>query len=255
MTLSICSTRINPTFLLKGIDIHRLIAEYQMGAFNRPWTYKKKIKIAQTTTSLAPKYGDSNKDPIFSVKDKHNSNVVFATSGHNDFEVFTRTGGALPVGGRCGLCGDDFIQTALGYPIGYQEQILLLNQQEEPLRARYRITYIFWVEGRFCSFECALGYIRLILARPADFRDPTLRDSERMLKILFSLTYPHVKTPLRPAQDPRLLQSNGGSLTKEQWQDTSHVYVRTDRVLLIPAKVEYLQQNFASQTSIVNYKD
>jgi hypothetical protein len=249
------ATRITPTFLLKGVDIHKLIAEYQRGAFNRPWTYKKKIKIAQTSTSLAPSYGNSNKDAIFSVKDKHNSNVIFATSGHNDFEVFTRTGGNLPVGGRCGLCGDDFTQTALGYPIGYQEQIMLCNQSDDPLKAHYRLIYVFWVEGRFCSFECTLGYIRLILARPADFRDPTLRDSERMLKMLFSLTYPDIKTPLRPAQDPRLLLSNGGSLTKEEWQDTRHVYVRTDRVLLIPAKVEYLQQNFSSQHSLLNYKE
>jgi hypothetical protein len=249
------ATRITPTFLLKGVDIHKLIAEYQTGAFNRPWTYNKKIKLSQTTTSLAPKYGVSNKDPIFSVKDKHNCNVVFATSGHSDFEVFTRTNGNLPVGGRCGLCCDDFTQTALGYPIGYREQIILSNNQEDPSKAQYRIVYAFWVEGRFCSFECALGYIRLILARPADFRDPTLKDSERMLKLLFSLTYPENKMPLRPAQDPRLLLSNGGSLTKEQWQDTRHIYVRTDRVLMIPAKVEYLQQNFNPQASIVNYKD
>lgn len=252
------ATRITPTFLLKGVDIHRLIADYQAGAFNRPWTYKKKIKLSQTSTSLAPKYGVSNRDPIFSIKDKHNSNVVFATSGHNDFEVFTRTGGNLPIGGRCCLCGDDFDQTALGYPIGYQEQLILPNNQEDPLKARYRIMYVFWVEGRFCSFECALGYIRLILARPADFRDPTLKESERLLKLLFSLTYPDNKTPLRPAQDPRLLQSNGGSLTKDQWQDTRHVYIRTDRVVLIPAKVEYLQQNFSSNTpigAIITYKD
>jgi hypothetical protein len=144
----------------------------------------------------------------------------------------------------------------LGYPIGYQEQLILPNNLEDG-PARYRIMYVFWVEERFCSFECALGYIRLILARPADFRDPTLKESERLLKVLFSLTYPENATPLRPAQDPRLLQSNGGSLTKEQWQDARHVYIRTDRVLLIPAKVEYLQQNFSTtQTgSIISYKD
>lgn len=249
------ATRINPTFLLKGIDIHKLIADYQNGAFNRPWTYNKKIKLSHTTTSLAPKYGMSNKDPIFCVKDKHNCNVVFATSGHTDFEVFTRNNGTLPVGGRCSFCNEDFTQTALGYPIGYREQLILVPNQEEPSKSQYRIVYVFWVEGRFCSFECALGYIRLIMSRPADFRDSTLKDSERMLKLLYSMSYPDNKKTLRPAQDPRLLQINGGSLTKEQWQDSRHIYVRTDRVLMIPAKVEYLQQNFNTQVSILNYKE
>ena len=60
---------------------------------------------------------------------------------------------------------------------------------------------------------------------------------------------------LRPAQDPRLLRLNRGSLTKEEWQDQRHIYIRTDRILMIPAKVEYIQQNFLNPVMAIDYRD
>jgi hypothetical protein len=239
-----------PTFLLKGVDPNKILADYQAGVYSRPSTLKSKIHIAQNTCILAPTYGTSNQDPIFSVRDRNNCSVIIATTGHSDFEVFTRTGGDLPTGGRCEHCRDEFDHTVIGYPIGYQEQTILTNDSTDPRDAHYRVLYVFWVEGRFCSFECALGYLRLMLGRPADYRDTTLRDSERMLKHLHKLTYP-TAGPLRPAQDPRLLRSNGGSLSREEWQDQRHIFVRTDRILMIPAKVEYVQQNFMNPAMAV----
>lgn len=237
------ATRVMPTFLLKGVDPNKILADYQAGVYSRPIAPKSKIRIAQNTSILAPTYGSTNQDPVFSVKDRNNNSVVIATTGHSDFEIFTRTGGDLPVGGRCEHCRDEFNHTVIGYPIGYQEQTILTNDSTDPKQAHYRVLYVFWVEGRFCTFECALGYLKVMLGRPADYRDTTLRDSERMLRHLHKLTYP-TATSLRPAQDPRLLRSNGGSLTREEWQDQRHVFVRTDRILMIPAKVEYVQQNF-----------
>lgn len=242
------ATRVMPTFLLKGVDPSKLLADYQAGVFSRSTSQKTRIRIAHNTTILAPNYGTSNQDPVFAVKDRNNNSVIVATSGHSDFQVFTSTGGDLPVGGRCEHCRQDFDNIVVGYPIGQQEQTVLMNDTDDPKQAIYRVLYVFWVEGRFCSFECALGYLRLMLVRPADYRDTTLRDSEKMLKYLHKLTYP-TAGPLRPAQDPRLLRSNGGSLSREEWQDQRHIFVRTDRVLMIPAKVEYIRQNFINTPS------
>lgn len=237
------TTRINPTFLLKGVDPDKLLQDYENGFFNRPVPRKHKISIAQNTALLAPVYGTNNHCPVFSMKDKNNASVVIATTGHLDYEVFTKTGGNLPCGGRCDYCKEDFTCLAVGYPIGYREQTVLTNDSNDIHEARYRVLYVFWVDGEFCSFECALGYVKQILNLPADYRDTSLRDSESLLKILYKLTYPNAPV-LRPAQEPRLLRSNRGSLTSEEWKDNKHVYIRTDRVLMIPAKVEYVQNNF-----------
>lgn len=246
------ATRVTPTFLLRGVDPNKLLLDYQSGFFSRPIGQKQKIKIAQNTAILAPTYGSTNYSPVFCIKDKNNCSVIIATTSHSDFEVFTKTGGQLPTGGRCDFCKDDFKDVAIGYPLGYQELTVLTNYDKDVSKSRYRILYTFWVEGKFCSFECSLGYIRLILSRPADQRDTTLRDSERMLKMLYKLMYP-TAGPLRPAQDPRLLKTNSGSLSKDEWQDTRHIYIRTDRILMIPAKVEYIQQNFLNPIAAIEY--
>lgn len=152
------------------------------------------------------------------------------------------------MGGRCDFCKKDYPHTTMGYPVGYQELTVLTNDDPNPRNAHYRILYAFWVEGEFCSFECTLGYIKIILSRPSDYRDTTIRDSEKLLKILYKLMYPTAQ-PLRPAQDLRLR----GSLTDEEWKDPRHVYVRTDRILMIPAKVEYVQQNFLNPVISIDY--
>jgi hypothetical protein len=245
------ATKIIPTFLLKGLDHRQVVADYKAGVFNRPVGPKSKITIASTGAILAPTYSSSNTAPVFCVKDKNNGSVVIATTGHRDFEIFTTNNGSLPVGGRCEYCKYDFETDAVGYPIGHQETLVLTNDTPDPHAGVYRTIYSFWVEGQFCSFECALGYVRNILSRPSEYRDTTIRDSERLLKLLYKLTYPEASI-LRPAQDPRLLQFNGGSLTREAWQHEQHVYVRTDRVLMIPAKVEYIQHFFINQVVTID---
>ncbi len=237
------ATRVMPTFLLKGVDPAKLLSDYHAGVFSRPIPVKAPIRVAHNSSVLAPTYGTSNQDPIFTIKDRNNNSVVIATSNHAPFETFTSSGGTLPKGGRCEFCRDDFEHTIIGYPLAYEEETILTPSMEDPTQSVYRVIYIFWVEGRFCSFECCLAYVRNTMMRPADHRDTMIRDSERMLKLLHKLSYP-ASGSLRTAQDPRLLKCNGGPLSREEWLDQRHTFVRTDRVLMIPAKAEYIQQNF-----------
>lgn len=246
------TTRHTPTFLLKGLDPNKLLADYLAGIYQRQPKEKSKIKITQNNEILAPTYGTTNYAPIFSVKDKNNCSIIIATTGHKNFEVFTRTGGSLPVGGRCDFCKQDFIHEAIGYPIGYQELTVLTNDDVDPKNARYRVLHIFWTDKDFCCCECALGHLQLIMTQPSEYRDTTLRDSDRLLRLLHKLMYPNAGI-LRPSQDPKLLRENGGSLTKEQWSDSRYIYVRTDRVLMIPAKVEYIRQNFSAPGTTIDY--
>lgn len=244
------STRVTPTFLLKGLDPNRLLADYQSGVFSRDPTTKSKILISKNTAILAPTYGTSNRDAVFCVKDRNNCSVIIATTGHVNFEVYTRTGGQLITGGRCDFCKEDFPQIAIGYPVAFQEYTVLMNDSGND--SRYRIIYTFWTEGEFCSFECALAEVRRMLSKSSEYRDTTVRDSEKMLKMLYKLMHPTADV-LRPNQDRKLLQSNRGSLSKEVWKDPRHIYVRTDRILTIPAKIEYVQQNFLNPATTIDY--
>lgn len=241
------ATRVNPTFLLKGIDPNVVIRDYVQGKFSRQPIQKEKIQIAHASSIIAPTYGNSNHLPVFAVQDRNNGKVIYATTGHEDLEVFTRTGDMPETGGRCLYCVRDYTGMRTGYPIAYQEQTVLTNASMDPRDAKYRVFYTFWVEGSFCSYECALSYLNLHGNKSADYRDPTMRDAEQMLHQLYNLIHPNSGV-LHPSQDHRLLKCNGGSLTDAEWGDVKHQYRRTDRILLIPAKVEYLQQHFPGHT-------
>jgi hypothetical protein len=214
---------------------------------------KKLIKISQSANILAPTYGtNSTESPVFSIKDRNGSSIIVATSNHATFEVFTRAGGELPVGGRCDNCKEDFPHTAVGYPVAYREMNILTNAEHDVNNAQYRIMYIFWTEGCHCSFECALTVVQSFVNRPSNYRDNAMDEHERTLKLLYKLTYPN-SGPLRPAKDRRLYaNSNQGSLTKNEWLDSKHIYIRSGRVLVIPAKVEYFRHNFETHQMPLN---
>lgn len=240
-------TRIMPTFLLKGVEVNKLLADYKAGMFANLET-NTKIIITASNKILPPQYGTSNADPVFCIKDRNNCNIVVATTNHSDFQVFRKTGAISQTGGRCEYCHDDFTTTVVGYPLNFRESVVLTNENGV---SKHRILYTFWVDGKFCSFECALGYIQNILARPADYRDFSHRDCERWLRLLYKLTYPNSKL-LKAAPDPRLLISNGGSLTREEWQNGQHTFTRTDRVLIIPAKVEYIRHDIQNVVGLLD---
>jgi hypothetical protein len=234
------TTIITPTFILKGINPTSVLQDYERGFFTRPIQKKQKITILQNSLILSSNYSSSSNDGIFAIKDKNNSTVIFACTGHSDFEIFNTTGENI-IGGRCEFCRDDFTNAAVGCPLAYKENMVLTNSDgNKPI---YKIYYSFWVEGRFCTFECALAYIQNILNKPSVNRDTTMRDSEKLLKSLYKLIHPE-STSLRPSQEPRLLKVNGGSLTREEWSDKKHIFKRTDRVHMIPAKVEYVRADF-----------
>lgn len=243
------AVRVAPTFLLKGVDPKEVLKSYYEGKYTRQPNIKSKITIANNTAIIAPIYGNDSSSPIYCIKDRHNSTVIIATSNHANYELHNKTGDQLPIGGRCKSCMEDFDHITLGYPLAYRETSLLTNVEgSEPV---YRTIYSFWLEGTFCSFECVASYIIKVLSQPADNRDTTMRDSYRMLTLLFTLMHPNAG-PLRPAQDSILHVREGGSLTDEQWKDKRHIYVRTNRIHIAPLKTEYIQQQF-SEPSIIGH--
>lgn len=225
------AVKINPTFLLKGVEPNRVLIDYNDGVFNRATSEIMMTKFVGGGTKdvLAPTYSKSNKEAIFAIKDRNNNDIVLASSNHKSFEVYTKTGGDLRTGGRCKYCLADFQHTIIGYPLAHEEHMYLINNT-------YKYKDVFWVEGCFCSFECAAGFLEMFHET-----DVTRAHSRELLEYLYKLTYP-LNGSLISKNDPDLLDIHGGSLTYEQWSDKRHKYLRTDRIILIPAKTIFLKQ-------------
>lgn len=100
--------------------------------------------------------------------------------------------------------------------------------------------FVFWVEGCYHSYECGLATCFKNAALPTCHRDPNYSDSEAWLRQMYKLAYPDAP-PLRAAPDRRLHAARHGPLDPEKYENRHHVYRRTTRCLLIPAKVEYVE--------------
>lgn len=228
------SIRIFPTFLLKGVDPVKLVSDYKSGKFSRDKQEKKQIEIMEVISPLSPVYSEDRNKGMFIIKDRNNTSIVIATSNHANYVTYRKTGSTIK-GQICRVCFDEVKEEAVGYPIFFYEEVYFTQDE------RAQIKYHFLTEGFFCSFECALRHVRRNMSLQANFRDITMRDSERWLLFLFKLMHPD--EILREAQDPDLLLPTG-SLTREEWSDKKHVYIKTDRIVITPAKVEYVRSNF-----------
>ena len=226
------------TFLLKGVNPIKLMDEYKKGVHSIIPDNVKKFPLEKTNKLIASMYSSCSDDPIYSMKDKNNNTVIIATTGSKNYELYMENDGdPPPVGGICDFCKCHFDHQNVGYPIAHEEYTLLVNSDNP----HYTLHYVFWMYGETCSLSCSLSEIRKLQGKTADFRDSTSRNSEYMLHKLFKLMYPNEEV-LRPSQDPKLLITNKGSLTREEWQDHNFLYKKTDRVLMMPIKMEYLQK-------------
>ncbi len=227
---------VNPTIFLRGIEPMKILTNYKNGMYNRPVIVKSKIVVAEFQQILAPTYSSDTESGVFSLKDRNNSDVVIATSGNVAYQV-CRHNGIAPCSNRCDSCKRDFDHKSLGYPVNFEEVTLPIVDDHGV--TRHRVVYVFYVEGEFCGFECALFYIREHLSSSASFRDVNMNDSERWLRLLYDLTYPNGEK-LRPANNPRLLISNGGSLTENEWK--TKVFIPNGRVVMVPVRRDFILQ-------------
>jgi hypothetical protein len=231
--------RLELTFFLKGINRDKLIKDYQSGFFNRPIIQKNKLITVAQNSIIAPTYSDDSKEAIFTIKDRHNVKLIITSEGHVEHGNFLKTG-TLSKGGRCKCCMEDYDYFMPGYPIAHEEHTILSLD-----RKSYEIVHIFWVtSSNFCSFECELQFINERLSRPLTYRDSASAESGRLLKMMYRLIYPG-NGPLIAANDPVLLENQKGGLTQTEWKDRRHKYIRTDRIVLMPVKTEYLRQQLS----------
>ena len=231
---------------------------------------KKNIKVSNDRSMIAPTYGTSYHDDTMSFRDSNNSVIIVAFSNqqnytsymkddlcHSDSDVVPsmrnvssnygntsnnvsnvgdNNNSQKKNGGRCDYCKQDFKGRVYGYPVDCRE-VSYLDENDT-----YRIHYVFWEEGEFCKRSHALGYLRKFEGRDYLNRRIVTNDSESYLKHLHKLECPNDVLECPP--DFRLLKENGGSLTKEIFDDKRHSWKEIPRVILCPAKIPSIEFKF-----------
>jgi len=213
--MSTNKNNIQPSFLLKNINVNDLHKKYTNGYFNRPIPIKKSIPLTVVKNVIKQQHTLHNKVPSKSIQ----------LSGQKYVEIFNTN---TLIDKRCDFCKRDFEGEIIGYPVAYEEKQKLLDTNT------YKIYHLFWTEGCFHSYECCLGYIETYSDY---FNKYNLEfDVKVMFKYMYSLMY---DAQLKPANDPKLLITHGGSMTFDEWNDQNERYVKSNEVIKMPAQIIY----------------
>ena len=215
--------RFTPKFVLKNIDPKEIMKEYLEGNYSTIQLPTTRVKISDVFHLTTPSYGSSPDASRYQFKDKNNTSIIMVTSNSQNYEMYTRAGHFVE-GGRCDWCKRDFECEPVRIPIRMQEQ------------EKDGKTYsFFWCEDECCDFSCALSHIIR-----ESHRDHLYKCAEDHLRFLFRLLHPGEKLVQAPCF--RLYKGNKGPFNDEEYKKHLYTYRRTSNVILLPAKVEYIQE-------------
>lgn len=248
-----------PVFLLRGVNFDEISRLYKAGYYA---DYSPPCRIRISESHVATMI-TSNTDPrgnVYTFRDRYNSSQIIATSNHAAYCAYL--GLPLPEGfkPRCDYCKQDITGDIVGIPLRMEERTIQVEEappgaalgpkdapgmitSKTPYQAT-RVVPVFWVEGIYDSFECALGDLRRWKLLPLAWQDVTMEQSECWLHYMFGLAHPGKQLQANP--DPRLHRANGGSLEDDEWRSGRHNYSRMGSVTMAPfavapVKVDYLR--------------
>lgn len=232
---------IEPTFLLRGLNIKSLVADYLNGEFDniRP----PKDKILRNTQQMTPDYavGKDSDSKIYEFVDLTGKTQRIITTNHDKYiTVKSKLEGKtcnyaldngnttlteLPKGGICLWCRRNFDHVPVGVPT-----------KTEYLPDK-NVT-IFHVSEIFCTYECSYAFLKSRISCPFNYRDYRFVSSESMLLTMFEKTHPG--KILKESPDWVLAQWNGGPLNEGDFFAESHSYLKSNNIVMLPVKLEYL---------------
>lgn len=219
---------INPSFLLRGIEMKTILTNYLAGKYHKLQP-KTKLVISNAKTSLTFRPGSnicstSTEDESYVYKDRSAGTALVTTTNSKVYLAYKK--GTLSKETHiCNWCRQPFT----GDPVGIPVQLKILKDG----------TYVFYIDDpHYKTHECALAALDHINSGASSSRDPLYLDSEQMLRLMYFKQYPN-KGHLRKAPDWRLHSGNGGPLSETEFSANSSVYVRTPNLIFAPVKVEY----------------
>ena len=236
-------TVIEPTFLLRGVDVANVVKQYLNGGFDDVDVPTTKVNSAVRGVVADYSVGRDARSEIYEYVDRSGRRQRVVTINHDNYnKIRSRLNGCsykeiienkteqnsdLPAGGICLWCRRKFNFNPVGMPVRIE------YMESENITVYHTI-------GSYCTFECCYSDLKYKTKCPFSYRDPRYMDSESMLRRMFERSHPDEK--LTEQNDWVLGQWNGGPLSEEDFFSKSHSYQRGLNMVLLPAKYEYTMQ-------------
>lgn len=229
-----------PVFLLRGLDPDSVLRDYNAGYYA---TYSPSLGQLERSNKIdysTQACGRSDASPIYLIQDRSGGSMTVATSNHVAYNFYAEHGQPM-AGGRCDHCKQDYDGYGVPMPIKY-EQKHFQRQITDPATGRTTFVTqtlnIFWGEGEHCSFGCALAIAEKNENLPLCYQEVGTLNSIKWLRFVYGQMYPGQELMTNPPS--KLLKALG----PDKYYRNKQGWIRTNSVIMLPAKVEYLSFNY-----------
>ena len=206
---------IVPTFLLRGIRPATVIENYRNGKYadlSISSLISNKINLSAVSTASLVSYGHTPESDVYTYRNASNNQQVIATTNHQAYSFFNKSGGHLPMGGHCYWCHRNYNQESVGIPIKMEVQYIQVPPTTDgPPHYEKQLIY-YCDQCSYCSFECCLAGLKREHRIIEMSRNPFYFNSEQLLRGMHARVYPEAK-PLIEANHFTLLKSNTGGFS------------------------------------------
>lgn len=222
--------QLKPKIYLKGIDPIEILENFFNGKYKDYQLPEYKLIIDQSLNIVdTRKIGNNAQESgIYSYQNRSNMKTVIITTNHDKFQLKKKN---LPQDGKKFAClwclGEIDPEKSIGIPIKFEYD-------------KNTGMSTFHIDDEYCNFSCMYsGYMRGPQTTGGKYA--THLDTEQYIHTMFSLMHPGKE--LKEAKPLRLRNIfSGGLLTDAQYYDGSLHYQQLPNVVLLPAKVEYLER-------------
>ena len=214
-----------------------MVEKYKSGFFtiaNLDRTpFKKQVKGGESTIIKETCKSEINDGNY--IENFRNIPPIYFATANNDAIVLFKKNNTFKKDSVCEFCHKKIVGDSIGVPVRYLCKTVIQTTNNVQV---YKLYNIFWLVGEYCDFNHA--YLFLLKGRTLGFsqRDYHYSDSERYLKIFHSIMRPD-DPPLCETNDPCILESNGGSVSKSDSE--KYRYKKTPGLILYPISEEYMR--------------
>lgn len=190
--------QIKPIFMLRGVEILKVLEKYKSGHFDDLHINPNQISLVTKISELVL-IGDSASDPIYTFDKNGSAPTRIATTNIVHLDHLTDKYATLD----CKHCKQKITGPVMGIPIHYR---------------RVENLYIFTLAEHYCGFCCAYTGLKQRIDKEYSHISPDYHNSEALLHFLFNMIYPGQE--LKETPDWVLLTSNNGSLSAAEFYDS-----------------------------------
>lgn len=224
--------KITENLMLRRIDPVTMYCKYMAGDFKHCKIPDNDVKISTAFVNLSKKLGSDQSSESYRFNDKTNTGQVIVTTNHPQYQ-YKKDIGNGDIRERpkafCRWCHRKISGTPIGVPI-YME----INERTKET--------VFGIEDTHDTFGCALATIKRYYSCKAQYKDPLYMDAQQLLHCMYYKMHPDkLGERIVEAKDWRLLHSNNGPLSDEEYDNERYEYLNVANVVLTPVKRQYIK--------------